>query len=176
MADGSSNWVTGALDRYEGRLVRYTARLVGDVDVARDIVQNGFLKLCQQRREDVEGQLQPWLFTVCRNQAVDHLRRERMRARNEPRPDDDADGSSPVAPLLRKERVGFLLACVDELPPRQQEVLRLKFAEGMSYKEIAGVLDTTVNAVGVAIHTAIRRLRDRVDADVATVAREGRGR
>lgn len=175
MTADSPNWIVVSLDRYEGALVRYTTNLVGNLEVARDIVQNAFLKLCQQRRAQVEEQLPAWLFTVCRNQAVDHLRREHTRSANASASSNEAAQESPLVPLERKERVGFLLACMDTLPARQQEVLRLKFGEGMSYKEIASVIETSVSNVGVLIHTAIRRLRDRIEADVPA-AQEGRRR
>ena len=74
-------WVRTALDQYEAPLVRYAARITGDVDRARDVVQETFLRLCTEPRAKVDGHLREWLFAVCRNQAVDVLRKEgRMRS------------------------------------------------------------------------------------------------
>ena len=55
MAD--PNWVEEALDEYEVPLVRYAVSLLGDVEIARDIVQDTFLKLCKQRPKDLQGHL-----------------------------------------------------------------------------------------------------------------------
>ncbi|MHC5024337.1 MAG: sigma-70 family RNA polymerase sigma factor, partial [Planctomycetota bacterium] len=64
-----------------------------------------------------------------------------------------------------------ILALVAELPGRQQEVLRLKFQAGLSYREIATVLDLTVSHVGVLIHNAIKAVRERaVAADYADLS------
>src|SRR4051794_2063666 len=69
-------WVRRAVERYEGPLTLYAARLLGDPDAARDVVQEAFLRLCAQDRAAVEPHLAEWLFTVCRNRALDVLRKE----------------------------------------------------------------------------------------------------
>ena len=52
-----------------------------------------------------------------------------------------------------------LLSYVEQLTPSQQEVVRLKFQTGLSYKEIAEVTDKSVNHVGVLLHQALKRLK-----------------
>src|SRR3954447_7360827 len=74
-------WVRAAVDRFEGPLTLYAARLLGDAEAARDVVQETFLRLCVQDRGPVEGHLAEWLFTVCRNKALDVLRKEGRMAR-----------------------------------------------------------------------------------------------
>ena len=59
---------------------------------------------------------------------------------------------------------GHLRVALATLPPRTQEVLRLRFQEGLSYKEIAGVMQLTVSHVGVLIHNGLKSLRARLDA------------
>src|SRR4051812_47542733 len=67
-------WVLAALDQYEGRLLSYAQRLLGDPDQARDVVQFTFLRLCDQSPEEIDDRLAQWLYTVCRNRALDLLR------------------------------------------------------------------------------------------------------
>ena len=69
-------WLRSVLDEFEGPLARYAARLTGDVDRARDIVQETFLRLCKEPRPKVEGRLAQWLFAVCRSRALDAKRKE----------------------------------------------------------------------------------------------------
>ena len=69
-------WVRAAVDRFEGPLTTYACRLIGDRDRACDVVQDTFLKLCLQDRAWVDSHLAEWLFTVCRNRALDVLRKE----------------------------------------------------------------------------------------------------
>ena len=66
-----SQWVVDALDRHERPLLRYAKWLLGDVEMARDVVQETFLRLCREDRARVDGHLAAWLFTVCRNLALD---------------------------------------------------------------------------------------------------------
>ena len=71
------DWITIAVERFGRPLTQYAYGLLDDADAARDVVQDTFLRLCAQRRERVESRLAPWLFTVCRNRAMDVLRKER---------------------------------------------------------------------------------------------------
>ena len=66
----------------------------------------------------------------------------------------NAGWSFRVPFLQRVERLEDGDVVVEELPDRQQEILRLKFQGGLSYKEIADVMDLTISHVGVLIHNA----------------------
>ena len=68
----------------------------------------------------------------------------------------------PVARLEKSETAKGLLKQIARLPDRQQEVLRLKFHAGLSYKEIAEVTGLTSTNVGFILHTAISKLRTRL--------------
>src|SRR5258708_38350977 len=78
---GGSSWVRSAVSRFEGPFTLYAARLLGENERARDVVQDTFLRLCVQDRFKVEDRLAEWLFTVCRNRALDILRKERRMTR-----------------------------------------------------------------------------------------------
>ena len=162
-------WLTDALRRHERPLVRYASRLLGDVELARDVVQDCFLRLCQQPPQEVDGHVKEWLFTVCRNRAFDHLRKDgRMGALNDAEP--AVEMPDPVAERDEKSRV---LRQVAKLPARQQEVVRLKFQEGMSYREIAAVTSESISNVGYLLHTALKTLRGRL-GDVAAPSERSR--
>ena len=72
-----------------------------------------------------------------------------------------ATDSGPVERLEQKEAGGFLLRIVGTLPPRQQEVLQLKFQNDLSYQEISEITKLSVSNVGVMIHNALKTLRER---------------
>ena len=67
----------------------------------------------------------------------------------------------PAGEQSAQPRTPALLEMLDSLSPTQSEALRLKFQGGLSYKEIAAVMDITANHVGVIIHNAIKALRER---------------
>jgi len=157
-------WLRDALERHEGPLLRYATRMVGDLERARDVVQETFLRLCRENPAELNGRLTPWLYRVCRTRALDLQRKEgRMRelldeaatpvVSHEPAPDYAAETHDDHQSVTR---------WLSTLPVNQQEVVRLKFQGGLSYKEISEVTNLTVTNVGFLLHTAIKSLRMRM--------------
>jgi len=160
MEEGTkSTWIVAALDRYESHLVRYANWILGDVERAREVVQETFLRLCREQPSRIENHLGQWLFTVCRNLAFDVRKKEtRMTPLTEPdlmRSVSDKPGAS----LEREETMSQIVRLMETLPKNQREVLRLKFQSDLSYKEISEITQLSVTNVGFLIHTAIKTLR-----------------
>lgn len=166
----NGQWVRAAVGRFERPLVLYTARLVADADRARDIVQEAFLRLCAQDECEVGPQLPQWLYAVCRNRALDVKRKERRmslldEAQAETLASESPDPSRAVEHRDDSSNVQSLLAA---LPANQQEVIRLKFQHGLSYKQIAEVTQLSVSNVGFLIHTGLKALRERLNPNEPT--------
>lgn len=159
-ANRDTQWIRDAFDRHEGPLVRYAMRLTGDLDTARDVVQDTFLRLCRQPRDRVEGHVAAWLFTVCRRRALD-VTQKQARMRSLDADPDRQPASQPTQEALveRQESAAQILALLEKLPPREQEVVRLKLQNELSYREISRVTGLSVSNVGYLIHTAIRKMR-----------------
>jgi RNA polymerase sigma-70 factor (ECF subfamily) len=157
----AGDFVQTAVAEFQAPLIRYATRLVGDPDRARDIVQDTFVKLMAQTPEEVDGHVAEWLFTVCRNRALDVLRKEgRMKRFEEGQVERvTANDPRPGRTLEREETQQALLSLIGRLPTNQQEVIRLKFQNGFSYKEISRITTLSVSHVGVLIHNAVLRLR-----------------
>lgn len=161
-----SDWVLSALRQYEGPLTRYAAHITGDVERARDVVQDTFIRLCSENPRRLENCLAEWLFTVCRNRALDVNRKER---RMTPLTEIDLEvyerpGPSPALAAEQRESAAQLLEMLGALPPNQQEVLRLKFQNDLSYEEISRVTHLSVSNVGYLIHTGIKTIRQQLRA------------
>lgn len=151
------------LRRFERPLLEFTTRITGDRERARDIVQETFIKYQHNGAPADPSSVATWLFTVCRNAALNLCRKEkRLLFLDEPlleaQPSEDP---LPGEALEQKEAAGFLMRIIATLPPRQQEVLQLKFQNGLSYEQIAKITKTNANNVGVLIHTALKTLRRR---------------
>jgi RNA polymerase sigma factor (sigma-70 family) len=149
--------------RFEIPPFQYARRITGDRERARDVVQETFVKFQRNgalRREDDPA---TWLFTVCRNTALNVCRKEqRMRYVDEEVIEArESEQSMPFDRLEQAEATGFLLRIVGTLPLRQQEVIQLKFQNDLSYQQIAKIMQTTANNVGVLLHTALKTLRQR---------------
>jgi RNA polymerase sigma factor (sigma-70 family) len=142
-------------------LTRYATRLLGDPERARDVVQDTFLKFMGQSSAAVDGHAVEWLFTVCRNRAMDVLRKEGRMRRFDPGQIERVTTAEPRPgrQLERAELQDAILRLIERLPHNQQEVVRLKFQHGFSYKEISRITELSVGNVGFLIHTAVARLR-----------------
>jgi len=153
-------WVLRALQTYECRLVRYAARLLSDEDAARDVVQHAFLRLCDQRPEQIDGRLAAWLFTVCRNRAMDLLRRNGRYQRLDDEAAGGCIGNEPDPAELAEARdvKRTLSKLVAQLPPSQREAVDL-WSEGFDYRQIGEITNRTAGSVRVQVHRALKALR-----------------
>jgi len=158
------DWIGSAIDQYQGRLIRFASRITGDVESARDVVQDTFLRLCREDLDLIRDHLPAWLFRVCRNRALDVRKKEGpLQAL-----DDDGTaaleepGAGPHARLEQDDDARRVRVALGLLPAAQQEVLRLRFQEELSYKEISGVTGHSVGSVGFLIHDGIKKLRARL--------------
>jgi RNA polymerase sigma factor (sigma-70 family) len=151
------------LKRFERPLLQYATRILGDSDRARDVVQETFVKLQFENRAELDHVPAKWLFTVCRNGALNICRKEKRMTYLDQELLElrESDQPAPYEKLEAKEASGFLLRILDTLPPRQQEVLQLKFQNDLSYQEIAEITKLSVSNVGVILHNALKTLRER---------------
>ena len=168
MAEAHEQFVEEALARYEGPLIGYAMGIVHDLERARDVVQDTFIRLYQQDRDKVGQGVKSWLYTVCRNRALDVLRKEkRLVVMDETKmvtmqevagsPDHTADWD---------ERVSLVMTALKRLPDNQREVIRLKFEQDLSYKEISKATGLAVGNVGFLLHTGLKRLRSLLPGDL----------
>jgi len=162
--------VAEAMRQYQRPLGVYARKLCHGSSRYEDIVQETFLRLMSAARPpDHLGQ---WLFTVCRNLAFDIHRKEgRMSTMDL----SIADGrgstqATPAALAEHREQASLAMRAMDDLPDNQQEVVRLKFQNGFSYRQIAGITGLSVTNVGFLIHTAIQTMRRRMGVVVHPTA------
>ena len=150
------------LERYEKPLIRYAQNLVGQLDDARDIVQDVFIKLSQSLAGIDQSRLAPWLFTVCKNRATDHLRKHHrlVTMENETLDLNASTIASPDTDLERQENAATVHGLLAQLPEKQREAIRLKFIAGLSYKDISDVMKTSVGNVGYLIHHGVQTMRE----------------
>ena len=121
---------------------------------AEEIVQDVFLLLWRNaaRYHASRGPLEPWLFTLARNRALDFLRlkREKQRRREDSYEFDTPDAVSapnPVALIDGARRAERVHACMGELPEPQRRAIELAFFEGMTHSEIASALSEPLGTV-----------------------------
>jgi RNA polymerase sigma-70 factor (ECF subfamily) len=165
-AEADCDLLRTAMERFEGRLVRYAMRITGHVERGRDVVQETFLRQWRDPAIAKSDHLAQWLFTVCRRLSIDARRKEsRMSTQLENTAVCDVPARTVSATMEQSDQLDHLLRLLGGLPANQQEVVRLKFQEEMSYKEIAAITGLSVSNVGYLMHTAVKTLRERVSGD-----------
>lgn len=170
------DWIKSAIERHQGALLRFASALVGP-GAAPDVVQDTFLRLVAARREDVQDHLTGWLFTVCRNRAFE-LKRSPARKSQPLSEGEEMMSTEPTAAevLERRDEHGRVMRLIDELPERHRELVAMRFAGGLSYKEIAGVTGLSETNVGFILHTALKTLKRRLAEDTESPAQGRRAK
>jgi len=161
-------FIEQAMADYESPLIGYAATILNDTDRARDVVQDTFIRLCQQDVAKVRDSLKSWLFTVCRNRAFDVLRKDKNT-----QPLDDirwkkvaGPGLQPDEQSVHDERLASVMKMLERLSDNQREVIILKFQQGLSYQEIQKITGLSSGNIGFLIHTGLKRLRDLMPDDL----------
>ncbi len=164
--------VMSALERHEGVLMRYAARMLGDQETAGDVVQHAFVQLCSQSDEQFPKHPKPWLFKVCRNRILDLMRKagrtESLDANDTFQSDSAPD---PAVQAEQRDLGTWLQTLVDQLSPSQRDVIVL-WCQGLRYGQIAEITDQKEGAVRVRVHRGLARLREH-PAVRALLATEG---
>ncbi len=176
VATANGDWVREAFRQHQAALVSYVQHVLGDLDQARDVVQEAFLRLCREDDSGLRDRVAPWLYTVCRRRALDLLRKERrMQPINENQTERWASREpTPADAAETNDQTGRALRFLQRLPENQREVVVLKFQHALSYQEIGGVTGLSVSNVGFLIHTALKTLRRWLDAEPAPAAQPQR--
>ncbi len=159
-----ATWRHEMVRQYEAPLVRYATRLMRDEHRARDVAQDTFLKFCREPRQKIESRVRQWLFAVCRNRAMDVLKKEnRMTTLSEDQTQNCAGrDDDPTVGVERQDAVRVAVAALESLPTNQQEVIRLKVQDGLSYREISEVTGLSVSNVGFLLHRGIKTIRQQL--------------
>lgn len=154
-------WISSLVKRYERPLCSYAFSLLRDFERARDAVQDTFLRLCGQKPEKLKGREAPWLFRVCRNRSLDILRKEEpVCPLSEPQEASlPSEEKTPDEQAAHGDLSQLLPRFLSKLPKNQQEVIRLKFQQQLSYREIAHCTRLSESNVGYLLHTGIKTLR-----------------
>lgn len=162
---------------FQGRLFGFALRQLGNRQDAEEVVQDAFVRAYRALRgyppERIRA-LAPraWLYQITLNLARNQRRGRRPRivsldaddettpgATNEPAASDDA---GPEASAERADTAGVLAAGIAALPPRYRTALILRHVEGLSYREVATVLDQPLGTAKANVHRGVRLLRQRL--------------
>jgi RNA polymerase sigma-70 factor (ECF subfamily) len=153
-------------DALESPLLSYAGRLTNNGEAAEDIVQEAFMKLHRHFSEVREPRR--WLYRTVHNIALNQMRKEskvvplrRDQEGEDPELLESVDPELlPDEQIARLEGIGLVRLSLDALEPRSRQVVRLKFNENLSYKEISERTGLSVGLIGYLLHHALKTVAD----------------
>jgi len=156
-------------DRYGRPVYSLVLRMTGQTATAEEIVQDVFFQLWRNAHlyEATRGPLEPWLFTLARNRALDQLR---MKMEKQRRREDSLDPGPEIPVILNPEqmvdsrrRAERVRALITSLPEKHRRAIELAFFEGMTHSEIAAALAEPLGTVKGWIRSGLLRLREELE-------------
>ena len=159
---GNREAVSQLLERHTRRVRDYVRMMVKDSDVADDLTQEVLIKVVKvldEGRYTDKGRFLPWVLRIAHNRVLDYFRAQKQdKTISESNAGFDILGSKNFAEpsiednIISEQRAEEIRALVEELPEEQREVVKMRYYEGLSFKEIAEL-------TGVSINTALGRMR-----------------
>lgn len=140
-------------NRLREKLIGQARSILGDEDEAEDVVQDAMLKVWQLR-DQLSPPVDPLAFIIVRNLCISIIRRRQDTTRIE-----DLN-IPPSADGEERQRIEKMMQMVEQLPDKQQTILRLRHMEGMEMADIATLLCTTETAVRKSLSRARQAVRD----------------
>jgi len=148
----------------ESPLLGYALRYTGEFALAEDVVQEAFMKLHAQF-EQVEKPRQ-WLYRTVHNLALNHRRASgKTVSLNESSENENAAAADTADPallpdeqIIRLEGIGLVRLSLATLDDRSRELIRLKFNDELSYKDIAARTGLTTGNIGFILHHALKTI------------------
>jgi len=173
VADGDSGALDALYERYSRVVYGVALRILGEAELAEDVVQETFWRVWRRSRtfQPGRGQVAAWIFGIAHNLSVDELRRQRSR----PRPVYDTD-ETPVlrdledsrmdvaAEALENERSRLIDAALQQITAEQREAIELAYFGGLSQSEIAERLHSPIGTIKTRIRLGMHKLRDILQA------------
>ena len=149
------------LRQCESPLLAYAIKMVRDGEPAQEIVQEAFVRL-HAAYAAVDAP-RPWLYRTVFNLAMPHPRERQKVVPVGFSPEETPGAETPTSPapderLVRMEAVAQARACIEELDDRSQQLVRLRFEDGLSYKQMSERTGLTVTNVGYILHKSLKKL------------------
>ncbi len=172
--------------RYGDSLLGYLTKTCRNREQAKDLFQETFRKVHEKAHTLRSNQFKSWLYTIATRVAVDALRRNNRVHMVSLNQQTDCDGDNcpelggavmvaadcddPAQEASKAENKELVRRAVESLPDRQRVTLVLAYYQGLSYREVAKILDCSIGTVKTQMFRALRTLAQRLP-DISGVAK-----
>jgi RNA polymerase sigma-70 factor (ECF subfamily) len=175
---GNKEAISQLIERHSSRVYDYIRMMVKDAQLADDIYQETFIKavrVIDEGRYKENGKFLSWVMRIAHNQVIDHFRAEKQNRNITPTTAgyDILAQTSPAEKSIEERLVGEQIEAdirklITYLPDEQQEVVRLRYYDGLSFKEISEQTEVSINTALGRMRYALINLRRMIkEKDIA---------
>jgi RNA polymerase sigma-70 factor (ECF subfamily) len=157
--------VAALFEQHSDELLRFLVGVLRDHQLASDALQAAFTKMVERGHETSEESRKAWLFRVAYNEALVVRRRQKTAKNVLERIAWSADLYRIDDSLLRSESVALVRAAIDELPPEQQRVVRMRIYEEKTFAVIAEELKIPLGTALGRMRAALVKLRSKLNSE-----------
>jgi len=171
VAEGAEAQLEVLVKRYQNDIFRFCLHYVKDVERAKELSQETFIRVYVARaRFDPGRKFRPWLLCIARNLCLNDLKRKKTvgmesledyasNAREDTGELMQAAPDGAEARLIEQERFAQLGRMLDGLDNESREIVMMRFFEKMSARDIAEVVESTEGAIRTRLHRILKSLR-----------------
>lgn len=146
-------------------LTRFSWRYVKSEAVAEELVQEVFSRIWADHENwNPDGTLRSYLYIAVKHRSLDHLKHKKVQQKYNPQ--WEGQGSAAYInykdPRREKQIKKAIAKAVEELPPRSKMTYKLNRCDGLTYREIADVMDVSVKTVESQMTRTLKKLRERI--------------
>ena len=157
--------VAALFEQYSDELLRFLVGVLRDHQLASDALQAAFTKMIERGHETSEESRKAWLFRVAYNQALAVRRRQKTGRNVLERVAWSTDLYQSDDFLIRSESVAQVRAAIDELPPEQRCIVRMRIYEEKTFAVIADELKIPLGTALGRMRAALAKLRSWLEPD-----------
>ncbi len=175
-AEGDARALEVLYDRYSSVVFSFALRLVGDRQLAEEVLQEAFFRSWQQGSafSAKRGTFITWLLSITHNLAIDEIRKRRRRPQK-------AESEEPEAVLAAVADTGAgadvedevwlgalretIAGALDQLPAPQREAIELAYYQGLTQREIAETLQEPLGTIKTRMRLGLQKLREALGSD-----------
>ncbi len=175
LSQGEERALAELVRRYQKDVFRFTLHYVRNVEQAKELSQETFLRVFTARdRFDVDRKFKPWLLCIARNLCLNDLKRKRAvpmesletyasASRDSGGELHQAASDGPIEILMAEERREGLMAALGQLPEDAREIVMMRYFQKMQARDIAEVMNSTEGAIRTRLHRILKQMRDLVE-------------
>ncbi|WP_142687959.1 RNA polymerase sigma-70 factor [Chitinophaga polysaccharea] len=168
IGDGDEQAFRRVFEYYSPRLNQFAYSIVKTKEAAAEIVNDVFIKIWKQREKAPSiSNIRVYLYVAVKNNALNYLSSKAHRQITEPFNDIDIELSrdqSPDEKMISAELLAKITSAVESLPPRCKMIFKLVREDGLRYRDVAEILNLTINTVDAQMVIAVKRISEKVQA------------